>query len=196
MLLLTWWTWYIWSHVAVEFINAGYEIAIIDNLSNSIEETINSIEKITWKKPKFYKWDIKNKSDIENIFQENNITAVIHFAWSKAVWESCDDPFYYYENNIVWTLNILEIMDEHNVKNMVFSSSANVYWPEWISPFSESHEVWNTSNPYGTTKFIIERLLRDLSIHKWFNVINLRYIKNLVTYCRFCSKSLSENKTI
>ena len=184
-LLLTWWTGYIGSHNAVVFLEAGYDVIILDNLSNSDEWTIENIEsivasslpkreRIEWGL-KFYEWDLRNIWDIAQVFSENKIDWVIHFAGAKAVWESCDEPFYYYENNIVWSLNLFKVMEENNSKNIIFSSSANVYGPEWISPFTETHQVWNTSNPYGSTKYILERILRDLHFHKKFQVINLRY---------------------
>ena len=174
-LLLTWWLWYIGSHNAVLFIQEWYDVIIFDNLSNSDKDTLNNIEKITWKLVNFYKWDLRNFLDIQRVFSENKIDSVLHFAGAKAVWESCDEPFYYYENNILWSLNLFQTMQKYWVKNIVFSSSANVYGPEWNSPFSETHAVGNTSNPYGTTKYIIERLLRDLHNHHWFNVMCLRY---------------------
>lgn len=174
-LLLTWWTWYIWSHNAVEFLEAWYEVIIFDNLSNSEEKTIENIWKITEKTPKFYQWDLRNISDIKKVFSENTIDGVIHFAGAKAVGESCDEPFYYYENNIVGSLNLFHVMQKHWCKNIIFSSSANVYGPDGISPFTENHHVGDTSNPYGTTKFVLERILRDLHHHAWFSVMNLRY---------------------
>jgi len=174
-ILLTGWTWYIGSHWAVRLLELWYDVIILDNLSNSDFDVIGRIKQITWKTPKFYEIDLKNKLGIEKVFNENNIELVIHFAWYKAVWESCKKPFEYYENNVIWTLNLLEIMDNYWVKNIIFSSSATVYDSFWKSPFHENSLVWNTTNPYWTTKFIIENILRDLSNHKWFKVINLRY---------------------
>jgi len=175
-ILLTWATGYIGSHTAVEFIKKWQNIIILDNLYNSDISTLENIEKITWIKPKFYEADIKDKTALKNIFQENKIDAVIHFAWLKAVWESCEKPFLYYENNIVWSLNLFEIMDEFEVKKIIFSSSATVYdSTREKSPFTENNVIWNTTNPYWTTKLILENILRDLSNHRWFKVINLRY---------------------
>ena len=174
-LLLTWWTWYIGSHNAVLFIEKWYDVIILDNLSNSSESVIKSIWIITWKTPKFYNWDIRNVSDIEDVFLENKIDAVIHFAGLKAVWESCEKPFDYYENNVIWTMNLIKIMEQYNCKNMIFSSSATVYDPGQKPPFSENTLTGNTTNPYGTSKFIIENILRDLANHKNLRVINLRY---------------------
>lgn len=174
-ILLTWGTWYIGSHWAVALIEKGYNVIIVDNLSNSSKESLKAIEKITWKKVKFYEIDLRNKQELEKIFLENRIDWVIHFAWAKAVWESCKLPFYYYDNNVVWSLNLFELMDKYDVKNIIFSSSATVYDPAWTPPFTEKDLTWNTTNPYWTTKFIIENILRDLSNHKNFSVINLRY---------------------
>jgi len=174
-LLLTGWTGYIWSHNAVLFLEKWYEVILFDNLSNSSDSVVTTIETITGKKPQFYKWDLRNKQDIEQIFEKHTIDTVIHFAWAKAVGQSCDDPFYYYENNILWSLHLFQTMEEYNCKNIIFSSSANVYGPDGISPFTENHTVGDTSNPYGTTKYMIERLLRDLHMQAQFNVVNLRY---------------------
>ena len=174
-ILLTWATWYIGSHWAVALLENWYNVIIIDNLSNSSKSSLKAIEKITWKKPKFYEIDLRNKEKLESVFKENKIDSVIHFAWAKAVWESCELPFYYYDNNITWSLKLFELMDKYEVKNIIFSSSATVYRPELEAPFSEETPTGNTTNPYWTTKLIIENILRDLSNHKWFNIINLRY---------------------
>jgi len=124
---------------------------------------------------KLYKWDIRNKEGLRKIFLDNKVDGVIHFAGAKAVWESCEKPFEYYENNIVGTIHLTEVMDEFWVKDIIFSSSATVYEPSQESPFSEETLTGNTTNPYGTTKLIIENILRDLANHKWFRVWNLRY---------------------
>lgn len=173
--LLTWWTWYIGSHWAIELLELWYNVIIVDNLYNSDIEVVSSIEKITWKKVKFYEIDLKNKEDLKRVFVENNIDYVIHFAWYKAVGESCEKPFMYYGNNIIWSLNLFELMDEFAIKNIIFSSSATVYDPSLESPFVENDYTWNTSNPYWTTKLIIENILRDLSNHRGFRVVDLRY---------------------
>lgn len=174
-ILLTWGTWYIGSHWAVKLLDLWYEVIIVDNLYNSNIEVLDNIKKITWKEARFYKIDLKDKEDLKKVFQENSIDYVIHFAWYKAVWESCEKPFMYYENNIIWSLNLLEIMDEFWVKSIIFSSSATVYDPNLESPFVENDYTWNTSNPYGTSKLIIENILRDLANHRGFRVVNLRY---------------------
>ena len=185
-ILLTWATWYIGSHWAVALLEKWYNVIIVDNLSNSNKSSLEAIEKILQNSPllqrrgargevSFYEIDLRNKKNLEQVFTENKIDSVIHFAGAKAVWESCTLPFYYYENNVTWSLNLFELMDKYRVKNIIFSSSATVYKPDEIAPFSENTPTWNTTNPYWTTKFIIENILRDLSNHKWFNVINLRY---------------------
>ena len=175
MLLLTWWTGYIWSHAAVVLIEAGYDIVILDNLSNSSKEAFDSIQTITWKKPVFYKADLRDKESIKKVFQENKINWVIHFAGLKAVWESCDKPYEYYENNVVGSNNLFEIMEEYNCKNIIFSSTATVYKPTSSIPYTEKTQTWETTNPYATSKYIIENILRDLVNHKGFSVCTLRY---------------------
>ncbi|MDA9129389.1 UDP-glucose 4-epimerase GalE [Candidatus Gracilibacteria bacterium] len=184
-LLLTGGLGYIGSHNTVVFLEAGYEVIIFDNLSNSDESTLENIKNIVASSLpererverglKFYEGDLRNISDIEQVFSENTIDGVVHFAGAKAVGESCMNPFYYYENNIVGSLNLFKIMENHNCKNIIFSSSATVYDPSEKPPFSEETLIGNTTNPYGTTKFVIENILRDLGAHKNFNVINLRY---------------------
>ena len=185
-ILLTWATWYIGSHWAVALLEKWYNVIIVDNLSNSNKSTFDSINQIINKSPStvrrgargevsFYEIDLRNKEKLKWVFEENKIDSVIHFAGAKAVWESCTLPFYYYENNVIWSLNLFELMDEFGVKNIIFSSSATVYKPDEKAPFTEETPTWNTTNPYWTSKFIIENILRDLSNHKWFNVINLRY---------------------
>lgn len=175
-ILLTGATWYIGSHTAVKFIQHGYEVIILDNLYNSDISTLKSITAITGISPKFYNIDLRDKKSLQTVFEENSIDAVIHFAWLKAVGESCKNPFLYYDNNIIGSLNLFELMDQYNVNTIIFSSSATVYNTlVWTSPFLETDIIWNTTNPYGTTKFILEYILRDLAIHKNFRVINLRY---------------------
>ncbi len=175
-ILLTGGTWYIGSHTAVNFLEKWYEIVILDNLYNSDKSVLDSIKKITRKTPKFYEGDILDKDILTKIFSENKIDTVVHFAWLKAVGESCEKPFMYYENNIVWSLHLFEVMDDFWVKNIIFSSSATVYDTlRDTAPFSEKDITGNTTNPYGTTKYILENILRDLAHYKNFNVINLRY---------------------
>jgi len=174
-ILITWWTWYIWSHAVVKLQELWYKVIIIDNLSNSNKDSLDNIYKITNIRPIFYNIDLRNKEKLEKVFKENEINSVIHFAWAKAVWESCEKPFYYYDNNINGSVVLFELMDKYNVRDIVFSSSATVYDPSEKSPFNEKMKTWNTTNPYWTAKLIIENILRDLSNHKKFNAINLRY---------------------
>lgn len=174
-LLFTGWLGYIGSHTALVFLEQGYDVIILDNCSNSSVWVLETLEKLSGKKPQFYNCDLRNKKEVELIFWENYIDAVIHFAGAKAVGESCENPFYYYENNIIGSLNLFGAMEKYNVKNIVFSSSANIYGHVWISPFREDASTGETSNPYGTSKYIIERLLRDLFLQKSFKVVSLRY---------------------
>jgi len=189
-ILITWWLWYIWSHAVVEFEKMWYQTIILDNLSNSKIEVLNKINKLIWYSIKFYKEDLMNKKWIEKIFKENNIKWVIHFAWLKAVWESTEKPIEYFQNNIVWSLNLFEIMKKNDVKNIIFSSSATVYDIEKLSYdakvkiwndikikrwLEENDPIWNTTNPYWKTKYLLEEILMDLAKFSWFNIIALRY---------------------
>ncbi len=175
-ILITGGLWYIGSHTCTVFWEAGYDIIIVDNLSNSHPETLDNIAEIIWKKPTFYNIDIRNIEDFDQVFKSHpEISGVIHFAAKKSVGESCQDPFLYYENNIIGTNNLLKLMQKHDHKNMVFSSSATVYdSPKLLPPFSENDRL-GTYNPYGTTKLIMEYMLKDLATFKWFNIVNLRY---------------------
>lgn len=166
---------YIGSHTLVELLLNGYNIVVVDNLSNSKREVINRVEKITGKSVKFYKEDILNTQSLREIFRENKIDAVIHFAGFKAVGESCKKPLMYYNNNITGTLSLLSVMKEFDCKNLVFSSSATVYGNPSKVPITEDFPL-STTNPYGTTKLFIERILEDLYIaDSTFNIGILRY---------------------
>ena len=166
---------FIGSHTCVELIDAGYEVVIIDNLSNSKEEVLGYLEQITNTKIKFYKEDVCNKEVLREIFKENKIDAVIHFAGYKAVGESVEKPLMYYRNNLDSTLSLLEVMSEFNVKKIAFSSSATVYGMPKELPIKEDFPL-STTNPYGTTKLYIEGILRDLyaSDNTW-SIAILRY---------------------
>lgn len=168
---------YIGSHTCVELLNEGYEVIIIDNLSNSKSDVVNKIENITGKKFKFYELDCCDIESIRKVFKENNnIEAVLHFAGLKAVGESVSMPIKYYKNNIDSTLNLLSVMKEYDCNNIVFSSSATVYGDPKKLPITEDCEVGNTTNPYGTTKYFIERILKDVCVSdKDFSVALLRY---------------------
>ena len=166
---------YIGSHTLVELLNAGHEVVVIDNLVNSKTESLNRVEKITGKKVKFYKGDIRDKVILDKIFTENKIDSVINFAGLKAVGESCAKPLEYYENNIEGMLQLAFSMREHNVKNLVFSSSATVYGKPKTVPIKEDFPL-STSNPYGSTKLFIEYILKDLyKADPTFNIVILRY---------------------
>lgn len=167
---------YIGSHTVVELIEKNYEVIIVDNLSNSKEEVINRINKITGVKPKFYKIDIKDKENLDKIFKENNIECVINFAGLKAVGESVSKPLEYYHNNITGALVLLEVMKENKVFNFIFSSSATVYGTPESVPVDETFKTGGTTNPYGTTKLYIEQILKDLyNADPRFNIAILRY---------------------
>lgn len=154
---------YIGSHTCIEMMAAGYEVVVVDNLDNSNEESLNRVEEITGKKVKFYKEDVRNKEALRNIFKENNVEAVIHFAGLKAVGESVAKPVEYYDNNLISTLVLLEVMREFNVKKIVFSSSATVYGVAKEMPLKEGMPL-GAINPYGRTKLFIEEMLRDLYV--------------------------------
>lgn len=166
---------YIGSHTSVELLESGNEIVIVDNLSNSKEEVISIIEKITSKKVKFYKEDVRDEKAMDNIFKKEKIDAVIHFAGLKAVGESVSKPLEYYRNNLDSTLTLLETMKKYNCKRLVFSSSATVYGSPKKLPIKEDFPL-STTNPYGTTKLMIEMILNDLykSDNEWAIAI-LRY---------------------
>ncbi len=174
-ILVTGGTGFIGSHTCVELLNSGYDVVIIDNLSNSKREVADYIEKITNKSVTFYEGDVCDKEILRKIFKENKIDAVIHFAGYKAVGESVLKPLMYYRNNILSTLSLLEVMNEFNVKKIAFSSSATVYGKPKSLPIKEDFPL-STTNPYGTTKLIIEGILKDLynSDNEW-SIAILRY---------------------
>ncbi|WHY77004.1 UDP-glucose 4-epimerase GalE [Neobacillus sp. WH10] len=154
---------YIGSHTSIELLNAGYEIIILDNFSNSKPESLKRVKEITGKDFMFYEVDLLDRNDLENVFSENQIEAVIHFAGLKAVGESVSIPLRYYHNNITGTLILCEVMKKYGVKNLVFSSSATVYgMPERV-PISEDFPL-SATNPYGRTKLMIEEILQDLYV--------------------------------
>ena len=154
---------YIGSHTTVELLNSGYNVIIVDNYSNSQPEVIDRIEVITGKRPMVYKLNLTNKRALKKVFRDNSIDAVIHFAGYKAVGESVKHPLLYYNNNIVGTVVLCEVMNDYNVKQLVFSSSATVYGADNTSPLTEDLPLCAT-NPYGRIKIMIEDLLRDLSV--------------------------------
>lgn len=174
-ILVTGGTGYIGSHTVVKLLESGYEVVILDNLSNSKISVIDRIEKITNKRPLFIEGDIRDKSLLNKLFGDQKIDAVIHFAGLKAVGESVEEPLKYYENNVGGSISLLGAMKEANVTDMVFSSSATVYGEPQQLPIKEDHPL-NPTNPYGETKLAVENLLRDLyhSSPHW-KIFILRY---------------------
>lgn len=174
-ILVTGGTGYIGSHTCVELIQAGYDVVVMDNLYNSKEAVLDRIEKIAGKKPKFYKVDLLDEQGLRQIFQENKIDAVIHFAGYKAVGESVEKPLVYYENNIAGSINLYKVMKEVGCKRIVFSSSATVYGDPQSVPIKEDFPV-HTTNPYGTTKLMNEMILEDIAhADPEWSVLLLRY---------------------
>ena len=174
-ILVTGGTGYIGSHTCVELLNDGYEVVIVDNLSNSKKDVVDKIKEITNKDVTFYEGDVCDKKLMNKIFDTENIDAVIHFAGYKAVGESVKLPLKYYHNNLESTINLCEVMNEHDVKKLVFSSSATVYGSPKSLPIKEDFPL-STTNPYGTTKLMIEGILKDLYIadNTW-SIAVLRY---------------------
>ena len=166
---------YIGSHTCVQLLDANHEVIIVDNLCNSSSEAVNRIAQITGKNPIFYEKDLRDETALDDIFTKHEIDAVIHFAGLKAVGESVAIPLTYYENNIGSTLSLCKIMAKHNVKKLVFSSSATVYGNPKTVPIQEDFPL-SCTNPYGRTKLMIEEILRDLSISdpEW-DIALLRY---------------------
>lgn len=175
-ILVTGGTGFIGSHTCVELINAGYDVVVFDNLSNSKEESLNRIEQITGTRPRFYKVDMLDRDAVWDVFEKEDISSVIHFAGLKAVGESVAKPWEYYQNNIEGTLILIDVMRKHNVKNIVFSSSATVYGDPAFVPITEDCPLGNPTNPYGQTKKMLEQILSDMYVadHEW-NVSLLRY---------------------
>lgn len=167
---------YIGSHTIVELLLAGYEVVAMDNLSNSSEESLKRVEKITGKTVPFYKADILDKEGLEKIFEIENIDACIHFAGLKSVGESVAKPWEYYYNNISGTLVLLDVMKKYQVKNIVFSSSATVYGTPAFVPITEDCPKGEITNPYGYTKSMLEQILTDIQkADTTWNVCILRY---------------------
>ena len=171
---------YIGSHTCIELMNAGYDVVVVDNFYNSKREVLTRIAELSGKQFTFYKCDIRDKEGLDKIFKAEKIDAVIHFAGLKAVGESCSKPLQYYDNNVNGTLVLCDVMKENGCKKIVFSSSATVYGSENVSPLKETMKAGGTTNPYGTTKYMIEIILSDLyaadnewsiSILRYFNPI-------------------------
>lgn len=167
---------FIGSHTCVELIESGYDIVVLDNLINSSKEAIKRVEKITGRMIPFYPVDLLDIDGLEDVFEKEEIDAVIHFAGLKAVGESVAKPWEYYNNNITGTLNLCKVMKEHNVKNIIFSSSATVYGDPAEIPITEKCPKGEITNPYGHTKSMLEQMLSDIykADPEW-NVVLLRY---------------------
>ncbi len=167
---------YIGSHTCIELLSAGYDIVVIDNYSNSCNESLERVKKISGKEFSYYECDIRDKEGLDKIFKTHDIEAVIHFAGLKAVGESCQKPLEYYDNNIGGTIALVEVMRNNGCKKMVFSSSATVYGEENQVPFIETMKTGTTTNPYGTTKLYIENILKDIyaADNEW-SIVLLRY---------------------
>lgn len=176
-ILITGGTGYIGSHTIVELQNSGFDVVVIDNLSNSNITVLDGIKKITGKKPKFEKLDILDTKKLKKFFDKNqDIEAIIHFAAYKSVAESIEQPLKYYRNNVLGLVNVLEEMKNHKIKNFIFSSSATVYGEADKFPVTENSPTKKATCPYGSTKIISEQILEDLSkTDKNFNIISLRY---------------------
>ena len=167
---------YIGSHTCVELLNAGYEVVVVDNLSNSCKESLNRVQKITGKSLKFYEVDILDRDGLIKVFENEKIESVIHFAGLKAVGESVAKPLEYYHNNITGTLVLCDVMRQFGVKNIVFSSSATVYGTPAFVPITESCPKGTCTNPYGWTKSMLEQILTDLhTADPEWKVVLLRY---------------------
>ncbi len=167
-------TGFIGSHTCIELINAGYEVVVADNLCNSKKEVLNRLKTITGKTIKFYEIDLRDKAALDNIFKQEKIDSVIHFAGLKAVGESVAKPLEYYDNNLISTLVLCEVMRENNCKKLVFSSSATVYGTQEEMPLKEDMPL-GAINPYGKTKLFIEEILRDLAVSEEWSIALLRY---------------------
>ena len=175
-ILLTGGTGYIGSHTAVELLNSGHEVILVDDLSNSRSSVVDRLETITGKRPVFYQADVTDRAAMDRIFSAHPMEAVLHFAGFKAVGESVQKPVAYYRNNIDATLTLLEVMAKYGVKRMIFSSSATVYGQSEEVPFSEDAPCPGCTNPYGRSKHMIEQILRDAAAadHE-MSVVLLRY---------------------
>lgn len=167
---------YIGSHTCVELLNEGYDVVVLDNLSNSSEKSLERVEELTGKKVTFYKGDILDRDILNEIFQKEKIESCIHFAGLKAVGESVAKPWEYYNNNITGTLTLVDVMRQYNCKNIIFSSSATIYGDPAQIPITEECPKGQCTNPYGWTKSMLEQMLIDIqkADNEW-NVIILRY---------------------
>ena len=152
---------YIGSHTAIELLESGNDIVIIDNFYNSCPKVLDRIKELSGRDFNFEECDIRDREALDKVFEKYDIDSVIHFAGLKAVGESCEKPLLYYENNISGTVTLCEAMADHGCKKIVFSSSATVYGEHNVSPLNETMKTGGTTNPYGTTKYFIEQILTD-----------------------------------
>ena len=167
---------YIGSHTVVELLNAGHDVSIVDNLSNSNVEVLRRIEEIAERKPAFHEVDVCDADALKRVFHQTQFDSVIHFAGLKAVGESVENPLTYYRNNVGGTVTLCQVMRDFGVKNLVFSSSATVYGDPTTVPISEDQPTGSTTNPYGRSKYIVEEVLRDLHVSDCtWNIALLRY---------------------
>jgi len=176
-ILITWGLGFVGSHTAVVFNNAGYEIILLDDMSNSYLETLWNIKELSPNTVSFYEVDLKNKDQLRKVLKENkDITGIIHCSGKKSPIESRQDPFLYYNNNIIASITLFKTIKELKITpNIIFSSAGSIYdTNKQLPPYAESDSI-NPNNPYDNSKFIIEQILRDLTSYKWFNAINLRY---------------------
>ena len=175
-ILVTGGTGYIGSHTVVELLNLNKEVVVLDNFVNSSPDVVGKIKTITGKEFKFYEVDLLDRNNLEKVFKENNITEVIHFAGLKAVGESVGKPLEYYSNNITGTITLLDVMRKYNCKKIIFSSSATVYGDQGVTKYVETMKRGETTNPYGTTKAMLEKILEDLYVaDKEWGIVILRY---------------------
>ena len=167
---------FIGSHTCVELMNAGYDVVVVDNLSNAKEESLRRVQELTGRSLSFYQVDLLDREGLNQAFQEGPIAAVIHFAGLKAVGESVAEPLKYYRNNVSGTVSLLEVMKANQVRSLVFSSSCTVYGDPHAVPITEDFPLNPATNPYGRTKRIIEDMLRDLAVAEpdW-DIALLRY---------------------
>ncbi|MFW5450645.1 MAG: UDP-glucose 4-epimerase GalE [Methylophagaceae bacterium] len=167
---------YIGSHICVELLQSGFDVVVVDNLSNSCQQSLMRVQQITGKTLNFYQMDVRDKDALIAVFESNSIDAVVHLAGLKAVGESCEQPLKYYQNNLIATLILVEIMQQFSVNKLVFSSSATVYGDPKTVPINEQFPL-SATNPYGRSKLIIEEMLRDItqSVLSDLTVILLRY---------------------
>ncbi|WP_416512011.1 UDP-glucose 4-epimerase GalE [Idiomarina sp. HB] len=176
MILVTGGAGYIGSHTVLELLNFGYEVLVLDSLENASHESLKRVEQITGKKLTFLQGDVRDELLLERIFDEYSIFSVLHFAGYKSVGESVKNPLKYYDNNFKGTLTLLTVMEKYSVRNLVFSSSATIYGSTSDVPIMEDSPIGKTANPYGTSKYIVERMLAELSIsNDSWSIFSLRY---------------------